>query len=54
MTHCPHCGRFCGQITGHTGYSDLGPYLWRVTGTCKIHGEVMLPVGDWTWDDFFD
>ena len=54
--NCPECGKFCGQITGHAGYQGegytAGPYLEKVTGVCKEHGEVKL-LGPYGWDDFF-
>lgn len=49
--HCPKCGRFCGNI--RAALNDfLG--LFRVTGTCSIHGDVDLSDQDWSYDEFCD
>lgn len=48
--HCPQCGRFCGQIKGYGNAWGLV----RVTGICKVHGEVDLTQQDWSYEDFFE
>ncbi len=48
--HCPRCGRWCSAITGWGGEEEG---LRRVTGICKVHGEVDLSKQDWSYDDFF-
>ena len=44
--NCPECGKFYGKITGHAGYQwegyTAGPYLAKVSGVCKEHGEVEI------------
>ncbi len=48
--NCPVCGRFCGHIVGYGG-RDMP--LSRVTGDCKVHGQVDLTDQAWNWDEFF-
>ncbi len=50
LGHCPKCGKFCSNIQGE-GNEYVG--LARVTGICKVHGEVDLSSQDWGYEDFF-
>jgi hypothetical protein len=47
--HCPKCGYWVGAIVGTM--NGLGELL-KVTGVCKVHGEVDITSQDWSWDDF--
>jgi len=46
--HCPKCGRFCGKIVGTIRNEGLD----KVTGICRMHGEVDLSDQDWGYEDF--
>ncbi len=50
LGHCPKCGKFCGKIQGE-GNEYIG--LAKVTGVCKVHGEVDLSSQSWGYEDFF-
>lgn len=54
--HCPECGYFISNVVAHMGYGGWpgGPFIAKVTATCKTHGEVDMGHAPWSWEDFED